>query len=211
MTSPDITFTVRRSPRARRARLTVTPHGEAVVVLPMRAPERTAASLVERHGDWIDRQVARVRAERDRLDARPSLADGRTLTVAGVPRWVHARDARELEGLERSLRREAGILLRGRVEALSALVGVAPAGVTIRAQRGRWGSASRSGTVSLNWRLTLTPPEVLDYVVIHELAHLREPGHGPRFWSLVRHHAPQTDRARRWLREHHAELMSALD
>lgn len=189
----------------------VTCDGEAVVVLPMRSPERTAALLVERHLDWIDRQVDRARAERDRLDARPSLADGRMLAVAGVPRWLRAWGAEELERLERSLRREAGTLLRDRVEHLSAVVGVAPARVTIRAQRGRWGSASRSGNVSLNWRLILTPPEVLDYVIIHELAHLREPGHGPRFWSLVRRHAPQTDTARRWLREHHAALMSALD
>jgi predicted metal-dependent hydrolase len=65
--------------------------------------------------------------------------------------------------------------------------------------------------LSFNWRLLLAPPFALDAVVVHELAHLRIRGHGPRFWALVRQHAPRTDEARAWLRAHHAELMAALD
>lgn len=211
MESATRPFTVRRSTRARHVRLTVTREGDAVVVLPLRAPERAAAALVEQHGAWLDRQVARIRATRVRLDARPTLADGRVLHVAGVPRLFAARDTAMRDRIERSLRAEARRLLVARVSLFAPLVGVRPTRVTVRAQRARWGSASRAGTISLNWRLVLAPPDVLDYVVIHELSHLAVPGHSRRFWALVRRHAPGADASRRWLRDHHAELMAALD
>lgn len=113
--------------------------------------------------------------------------------------------------LEAWLRREARKVLTSRVAELAPVVGVPVPVTTIRAQVSRWGSASRTGRVSLNWRLLLAPAEVLDYVVIHELAHLRVAGHSKRFWSLVQRHAPESHRARAWLREHHGELLAALD
>ena len=81
----------------------------------------------------------------------------------------------------------------------------------MRDQRTRWGSASPSGALSFSWRLVLAPPEVLDAVVVHELAHLRIRGHGRGFWGLVERHAPQTRASRRWLRDHARELRQALD
>jgi predicted metal-dependent hydrolase len=243
-------YTVRRSSRARRARLTVTPSGEAVVVLPMRAPAALAGKLLEEHGIWLRRHMSRAFARNAQLASRPSLGAGRTLTVAGVPhdvvvepagnaargRVVRSRYSPRAEPdlprsprsdilqvkpgrdgqssatlLETWLRREARDLLLGRVAELAPTVGVVPSAVTIRGQRARWGSASRTGRISLNWRLILAPPAVLDYVVIHELAHLRVPGHSRAFWALVRRHAPDPDGARRWLREHHGELLAALD
>ena len=211
MRSAPPPFAIRRSARARHARLTITRDGDAVVVLPLRAPERIALALVERHGAWLERQHARFTAERSRLEARPSLAEGRIVSVGGRPRFVCASDGQERAALERSLRAEAAALLRRRVAELAPSLGASPKRVTIRAQRSRWGSASRTGTISLNWRLSLAPPDVLDYVVVHELAHLIEAGHGRRFWSLVGRHAPQADAARRWLREHHADLQAVLD
>ncbi len=204
-------YTVRRSARARHVRLTVTREGQAIVVLPIRAPERSAALIVEKHGAWLDRQMARIQAARDHAAARPSLAMGRHITVNGEPRVVVARTSDERDRLERALRAEARRVLEGRVAVFAPLVGVKPTRLTIRAQRARWGSASRNGSLSLNWRLVLAPPAVLDYVVIHELAHLAEPGHTRRFWELVRRHAPEADTARAWLRAHHGELLAALD
>ncbi len=78
-------------------------------------------------------------------------------------------------------------------------------------QRTRWGSASRSGTLSFNWRLVMAPPSILDYVVVHELAHVRVSGHGRKFWQLVEKHYPEPAVARRWLRVNHDELRHALD
>jgi predicted metal-dependent hydrolase len=237
----DPAYEVRRSDRARRARLTVTRDGRAVVVLPRRAPAGLADELVRTHADWLQRQLERTQRNQARLASRAPLGQGRVLEVDGVPYLVDARpepdrrrgtvrawppsalgqtgwlDVRLAPGdslpdlLDAWLRREARRVLARRVAALAPVVGVPLPTITIRDQRSRWGSASRLGRLSLNWRLILAPPFVLDYVVVHELAHLRVAGHGPRFWAIVRKHAPETIEARRWLRQHHDELMAALD
>ena len=80
--------------------------------------------------------------------------------------------------------------------------------LTIRDQKSRWGSCSATGDLSYSWRLILAPPEVLDYVAAHEVAHLKEMNHGPRFWRLVVTHCKTAKQARRWLREHGRELHS---
>jgi predicted metal-dependent hydrolase len=83
--------------------------------------------------------------------------------------------------------------------------------LTIRDQRSRWGSASRQRRLSFSWRLVLAPPEALESVVVHELAHLRVFGHGPRFWAVVASRRPDHLVWRRWLRVHSLELHAALD
>jgi predicted metal-dependent hydrolase len=81
-----------------------------------------------------------------------------------------------------------------------------PKRITIRDQATRWGSCSTSGTLSFSWRLIFAPPFVLDYVAAHEVAHLREMNHGPRFWRLLRDAMPGMQKARIWLKTHGAEL-----
>ena len=87
-------------------------------------------------------------------------------------------------------------------------IGVSPARIQIRDQRSRWGSCSTRGTLSFNWRLVLAPFDVLDYVVVHELCHLREPNHSRRFWSLVEKRRPDWRAQRDWLHEHGPELLA---
>jgi len=87
-------------------------------------------------------------------------------------------------------------------------IGVEPARVQIRDQRSRWGSCSTRGTLSFNWRLVLAPFDVLDYVVVHELCHLREPNHSRRFWRLVEQRRPEWRAQRDWLHEHGPELLA---
>ena len=88
---------------------------------------------------------------------------------------------------------------------------MAPVAVTLRDPRTRWGSASRNGRLSFSWRLVLAPPEALETVVVHELAHLRVFGHGPRFWALVASRRPDHRIWRRWLHDHSTALHTALD
>jgi predicted metal-dependent hydrolase len=88
------------------------------------------------------------------------------------------------------------------------VIGVEPARVQFRDQRSRWGSCSTRGTLSFNWRLVLAPFDVLDYVVVHELCHLREPNHSSRFWKLVEQRRPDWRAQRDWLHEHGPELLA---
>jgi predicted metal-dependent hydrolase len=189
----------------------VTQDGEALIVMPLRAAEGEAADLYQRHLGWVARQQAKVEQRRIHLATRPSLSAGRVLTVNGVARIVRVSSAAERDALVRQLRREAREAIADRVALRAPDLGVEPRGLQIRDQKSRWGSASRRGTLSFSWRLTLCPPEVLDYVVVHELAHLRYAGHGPRFWRLVEHVYGDHRAPRRWLRDHNDEIRQALD
>lgn len=231
-------YRVRRSQRARRLRLTIDREGHAVVVLPPWASLRQAAELVHDHADWLVRHTARARAEAARLAERPALGEGRILRVAGTPMRVAAvdpgssrpargrveaepaagqlivrlgvdgRDTAEL--LEAWLRAQARLAFEAGVARHAPAMSVTPRAISVRDQRSRWGSASAAGRLSFSWRLVLAPPEVLDAVVVHELAHLRIRDHSRRFWELVLRHAPGAHEARRWLRLNARELHSAL-
>ena len=131
----------------------------------------------------------------DELVVRLARRDRRTIGRVVVD-WLRERAA---EAIDRDITRHA--------EALR----VAPSSVTLRDPRTRWGSASKDGRLSFSWRLVLAPPAALETVVIHELAHLRYFGHGPRFWGLVASRRPDHLDWRRWLRDHSVELHSALD
>ena len=115
------------------------------------------------------------------------------------------------EILEHWFRTQARREIEARVTERSREMALSAKRITVRDQKTRWGSASRSGTLSFSWRLVLCPPSVLDYVVVHELAHLKVNGHGRSFWRLVERHFPDTRAARKWLRDHHEEVKHALD
>ncbi|MDO4865411.1 MAG: SprT family zinc-dependent metalloprotease [Clostridia bacterium] len=96
--------------------------------------------------------------------------------------------------------------IRQRLEHYAPRVGAAPGRVTIREQKSRWGSCSRKGNLNFNWKLIMAPPEVLDYVVIHELCHLHEFNHSPRFWALVEAQMPEYEAWKKWLKVHAEDL-----
>lgn len=217
----DIPYSVRRSARARRVRVTVDPHTGVEVVLPTRAPAREAAAAVVQLRGWIERRLAEAEAVRDRVAARgdtiPYLGvdlrlvpepdrtrvrrRGDELLVPGRP-GAGARDA-----IERWYRRQARVEIAPRLHAAAAAVGRPYTTLSIRAQRTRWGSCSSTGAMSFNWRLLLAPEPILDYVVWHEACHLAVMDHSPRFWALVARHCPGYEEPRRWLRRHGATLV----
>ncbi len=112
--------------------------------------------------------------------------------------------------LEAWLRDRAATDIESAIGRHAPALGVTPSQVTLRDPRTRWGSAGRTGRIALSWRLVLAPPEALETVVVHELAHLRAFGHGPDFWALVEARVPDHRAWRRWLRTHSVELHSAL-
>jgi predicted metal-dependent hydrolase len=167
-----------RHPRARRYLIRVRMDGTVRVTMPRRGSQREATRFYEAQHEWIARQQTRVAALRDRMPA-------------GLP-----------DAEQRQLRRRARVELPARLLELAASVGLSVRKVSVRNQRHRWGSCSPSGHISLNWRLVTMPPWVRDYVLYHELMHLKRMDHSPAFWKLVARVCPHYEAARRWLRRH---------
>lgn len=215
---------VKRTVRARRFTLRVKP-GSSVVTLTVPAWARLseARAFVDRHLDWMARRFESVtkrtpfadgavvpfRGEPHRIVHRPGLrgvvwretgADGRQeLHVAG-----------EAEFLERRLvdffKVEARRDLVAATAKYCARLGKVAARVTVRDQTTRWGSCSANGFLSYSWRLVLAPPFVLEYLAAHEVAHLKEMNHSPRYWRTLRDLYPDVDKAKAWMKDHGATL-----
>jgi len=214
-----ITYHVRRSERARRVRVTVDPTRGVEVVLPRRAAEREAAAAVSELRPWIERRMRELARTQAAVQARgetvPYLGEPlRTVVQAGRTR-VHRRGsellvpagAQRIPALERWYRRAAAVEIAPRLDHACATAGSSYSKLTIRGQRTRWASCSRTGAMSFNWRLLLAPEAVLDYVVWHEVCHLEVMDHSPRFWALLAGRCPDYRDHARWLRRHGATLV----
>ncbi|MCC6982617.1 MAG: M48 family metallopeptidase [Bauldia sp.] len=217
---------VTRNPRARRYTLRLPQSGGPVLTLPARGSLREAEAFLNRHRGWLER----------RLKARPavtSVGPGAIVPIRGVPhRVVHRPGPRVATrtGLEDGeavlvvggeaghLARRVGDLLRREarrdLEAAVALhagrLGVRAAAITLRDTRSRWGSCSSRRSLSFSWRLIMAPPEILSSLAAHEVAHIREMNHGPRFWRLVEELDPDWERSDQWLKRHGPALHAVL-
>jgi predicted metal-dependent hydrolase len=214
---PEVVFV--RNLRAKHYRLTLKRDGTPVATIPARGSERQARAFVKEHATWLQREYSRHQ-KRPRLAAewmpgtsvmwrgemveikqaaaghRPAVALGAdTFRVADL--W---RDLRPT--LEGAFKSRARIELTARTWELAAETGMDVKRVTIRNQRTRWGSCTQGGVISLNWRLILAPVAVSDYVILHELMHLREMNHSRRFWQAVAEVCPEYQAAESWLDQH---------
>jgi predicted metal-dependent hydrolase len=216
----EVAYRVRRSERARRVRVTIDPARGVEVVLPRRASEREAAAAIRELRPWIERRMAELAGARAAVAARgetvPYLGRGLSLVNDSSTRSRVARRGDTLlvpEGearapaLERWYRRAARAEISLRLDEACSLAGTSYSRLTIRGQRTRWASCSRTGAMSFNWRLLLAPEEVLDYVVWHEVCHLTVMDHSPRFWRLVASRIPGYREQVRWLRINGATLV----
>jgi predicted metal-dependent hydrolase len=203
--------------RARRYILRVRPDGTARVTVPRRGSFRAAREFANRNILWIDQQL-------QRLAARP-VADsvwtiGSAILFRGeTVRIVAGRDpdsilfADQVVGIigapgdfrpdiERHLRSLAALELPPKLFQFARQHGLTVRRLTVRNQKSRWGSCSRRGAISLNWRLIQVPPFVSDYILLHELMHLRQMNHSRKFWREVENVCPGFREAERWLRTH---------
>ncbi len=212
-TPPVLTFV--RNGRARRYILRVLPDASVRVTIPRHGSRREAEAFARTRTRWIaERRLeieSRWRATRWRAGQRIWWRGASCLieVAAGADSHVvvHCGDLSVTSplrddyrpALEPLMRARARDELPPRVHALAALHGLAVARVTVRNQRSRWGSCSRGGNIALNWRLLQMPDGVCDYVLLHELMHLRQPNHSPRFWAEVAKVCPDYVRARAWL------------
>jgi predicted metal-dependent hydrolase len=214
-----INYAVRRSDRARRVRVTVDPAGGVQVVLPRRAPEREAAAAIRELRPWIERRIAEFERARATVLARGDYVPylGTALKLVAQPGRTRVRrrgsellvpdGEAQRPALESFYRRAARLEIAPRLDRACAQSGTMYSGLTIRGQRTRWASCSRSGAMSFNWRLLLAPEPVLDYVVWHEVCHLQVMDHSSRFWKLLGERCPGYREHVRWLRRNGPTLV----
>jgi predicted metal-dependent hydrolase len=211
---PEIEFV--RMRRARRYILRVRPGGGLRVTIPRGGSRAEATRFVQRQAAWIQRERARahsagipvqwvpgahvlLRGMQVRVEVSES--QGQALVRYG-DRSIRVPSARgDLRThIERDLRALARAELGPRLRDLATRHGLTVSGVSIRNQRSRWGSCSREGRIALNFRLVQMPPHVSDYVLLHELMHLKQQNHSRRFWRLVEETCPDFREAERWLK-----------
>ncbi|MBE7247988.1 MAG: M48 family metallopeptidase, partial [Actinomycetospora chiangmaiensis] len=203
----SLRIALRRRPTARRITLRVSAAtGEVVITLPSRTAINTAQLFAARHSGWIAARLARV-------PARVGFEPGASVPLRGVGHRVELRGTRggvRAEGdgddavlsvacapahvarrIREFLIREARRDLAEAVERYADRLGERPTRITLRDTRSRWGSCTARRELNFSWRLILAPPLVLDYLVAHEMAHLREMNHSPRFWTLLHGLCPE--------------------
>lgn len=222
-----IAYQLRTSPRAKRLRLTVRPEGVEVVT-PPGVSAREVSGFVDSHRAWIREKVEKYQALLADHGGAERLADGVSIPFRGEPTplavaivdRVHPKvvegDGFRLElpkrlplgereraveaVLTRHLKKQAKTDAEIAIARFGPPHGLNPAGLCIKDQKRLWGSCTHRGVINLNWRLILAPVDVFDYVVVHELCHLRHRHHQPTFWQEVGKVMPGFEVHRRWLK-----------
>lgn len=208
-----------RNPQARRYILRLCPDGSARVTIPRGGSVAAARAFAGRQSAWLERQLQTLRNHPPQSTAwgigSEFLFRGERVLIeaCGSEGDLHIRFGTEMlcvqasngdlrAAVEHHLWRLASHELPPRLMDYAAVHRLPVRKVTVRNQRTRWGSCSHRGTISLNWRLIQTPPFVRDYILLHELMHLREMNHSPRFWQQVESVCPYYHVAERWLKAH---------
>jgi len=216
-----VPVSIRVSPRARRVGLRIDVAGRKVeLVLPRGVAASTGLRFLAAKRGWI---AARLEA----LPQRVPFVEGAILPLLGVPHqvcrefdpaappvriidgeiWVRSDPLHLARRVHDHLVAVAQAEISPRAHRLAARIGRKVARVSVRDTRSRWGSCSGQGNLSFSWRLIFAPEPVLEYVVAHEVAHLAEMNHGPRFWRLVESLTPNTAAPRAWLKRHRNQLL----
>lgn len=162
----------------------ITPERTILVRVPKWISPRQVDSVLEEKREWILKHYQAI----------------------PKPKELSIREQNQLIALEKRYRKAAREYIPARVAHFHQFTGGIYDKVVIRDQKTRWGSCSSNGTLSFNYRLMLAPPQILDYVVVHELCHLKHMNHSPKFWEAVEQIIPDYKERRKWLKEHGGEL-----
>jgi predicted metal-dependent hydrolase len=211
--NPPIEVTLRRSASARRISLRVSRlDGRVTLTLPRGVAEREGIGFVRTREDWLRGHLAGLAAETRPVIGGSVLFEGVSVPIATATTartrfhdgvlYVPSDPARVAARVQAFLRLRARDRLAAASDRYAAMIGRKWTGLTLRDTRSRWGSCSSKGDLMFSWRLIMAPPEVLDYVAAHEVAHLAEMNHSPEFWALVARLYPGHMTCRRWLRAH---------
>jgi predicted metal-dependent hydrolase len=223
-----VPYQVRFSNRAQRWRLSV--NAEKVEVILPEGSHISPERLLREYAAWILEKQEKLKKRKTRVE-KNALPEGHIL-LGGKRLRLEIRPAGLLETqrvvyypdrisvisgkhkpavlLQKWMAKQAMDVIHQQVQTRGQQMGVCPASISIRSQRTRWGSCSTRGTLSFNWRLIMAPPEVLDYVVVHELAHMKQKNHSKAFWAVVAQYCPQYLKYRLWLKQNQAAMWPGL-
>lgn len=224
----SVPYEVRESSEASEPRIDVDING-VTVVLPVDSTEQ-ADELLRENAAWVIEKKSKYDAYREQVPNR-QFEEGETFPYLGELHEIRLeqRPASEVTGgelrlaahhveetsikraLETLYRRKARDRFERRADYFAEQMNVDYEQLQIRNQRTKWGSCSTSGIIGLNWRLMMAPSEIIDYIIIHELAHLQEPNHTDAFWALVSQHDPEYKQHATWLDEHGTDLIFSKD
>ena len=220
----DLTYQLVRSKKRKKTlSLTVKPGGMVVIQAPYPVPRAEIDGFFQRKLPWIRQKMATLARQVHReMPGGEALAAGDQALLLGVPYPVIINGinlngsnlsfdgsrfilspcaaASGKDSLRSWYQQTASSFLPDRVSVYEEIMGCNSRSVRISRARSRWGSCSADNRIALSWRLMMAPPAIIDYVVVHELAHIREKNHSPRFWSLVGNICPDYRNQRRWLR-----------
>lgn len=210
--------------RRRTLSLEIKSDGGLVVRAPFSARETVIRAFIRQKRDWIEKASREMKTRAAQAPPR-RYEHGETFLYLGNSYPLHiaedmhgkllfeerfilaARHRRRAARLfERWYREEAFAVFTRRCRFYAAAMDLKYRSIDLSTARRRWGSCSKDGRLRLNWRLVMAPLDVIDYVVVHELAHLKELNHSRRFWALVERFYPEHRKARKWLDEHHFRL-----
>ena len=211
------TFLLMRSSR-RTLAIEITPDASLVVRAPRRLPLKDIQRFIASRENWIEQKQAEALA-RPKPTAK-QYVDGETFMLMGKMCFLRLVDfdsaevdfdgrlllARKAlphahEALTKWYRKQARLIFAERVKKFGLIMNCHPAGIRITSPGRRWGSCGVTNSLNFNWRLIMAPPEILNYVVVHEIAHITHKNHGSEFWKRVETFIPDHHIARRWLRE----------
>lgn len=221
----ELPLRVVENARAKRLTLRIDAGGQSLrVTIPPGLRQGEVKRFLDRHHDWLELKLSR-------LPDRPQLRAGVKMPLRGRPHliihqpgkrgtvtagikdsepvlYVHGEETHLPRRLADFLKREAKKDIEPLVAKHSASVGRPAKTIRFKDTSSRWGSCTSEGNLSFSWRIMMAPPTVIDYLVAHEVAHLREMNHGPDFWALCRELCPRTDEARSWLKRNGSALQA---
>lgn len=211
--------------QAKRMTLRISAGGRGVrVTVPPGVAMKEAEKFLDRHLGWLESRL-------EKYPDQPQVRPGSYISLRGVPHLIHHEEGKRgtvmtartehgpaihifggIEHLPRRLsdflKREAKRDIEPLVAKYCAMVDRKAKSISFKDTSSRWGSCTSDGKLSFSWRIVMAPPEVIDYLVAHEVSHLREMNHGPDFWKLCYELCPQTERCKSWLKHNGTGLLA---
>jgi predicted metal-dependent hydrolase len=221
-----IEYTVQTHPRARNLKIKILPDGSVVVVKPKYGFFfKSVEQFIKENSAWIERNQQKILAHKKPASSQKNeivvfgktykkvidFSAGKKIGIHIIGEELHINPVSDSpasikKALETFLKTTAEKYIVPRTHQLAKQMGIQFGNITLRSQKTRWGSCSSAGNLNFNWQLVHSPPAVIDYVIVHELAHRKQMNHSDKFWAIVRQYDPEHQKHRGWLKRQGMDL-----